>query len=37
MCVLADVEDIIFEQAVKDEKWQSTMQEELNAIEKNDT
>ena len=26
-----------FEQAVKDEKWQTAMQEEIRAIEKNDT
>jgi hypothetical protein len=37
VCVLADAEDITFEQAVKDEKWQAAMQEEMKAVEKNDT
>ena len=27
VCLLADAEDITFEQAVKDEKWQAAMQE----------
>jgi hypothetical protein len=31
------VEDITFEQAVKDEKWQAAMQEEMKAIKKNGT
>jgi Reverse transcriptase (RNA-dependent DNA polymerase) len=35
--LLADAEDITFEQAVKDEKCQAVMQEEMKAIEKNDT
>jgi hypothetical protein len=37
VCLLANVEDIIFEQAVKDVKWQAVMQGEMKAIEKNDT
>jgi hypothetical protein len=37
VCLLTDAEDITFEQAVKDEKWQAAMQEEMKAIEKNDT
>lgn len=37
VCLLADAEDKTFEQAVKDEKWQTAMQEEIRAIEKNDT
>jgi hypothetical protein len=37
VCLLADAEDITFEQAMKDEKWQAAMQEEMNKIEKNDT
>jgi hypothetical protein len=37
VCLLTDAEDIIFEQAVKDEKWQAAMQEKMNAIQKNDT
>jgi hypothetical protein len=37
VCLLADTDDITFEQAVKDEKWQAAMQEEMKAIEKNDT
>jgi glutathionylspermidine synthase len=37
MCLLADMKDITFEQTLKDEKWQATMQEEMNTIDKNDT
>jgi hypothetical protein len=37
VCVLMDVEDITFEQTIKDEKWQAAMQEEMKAIEKNNT
>jgi Reverse transcriptase (RNA-dependent DNA polymerase) len=37
VCILADAKDITFEQSVKDEKWQAAMQEEMKAIEKNDT
>jgi hypothetical protein len=37
VCLLADADDITFEQAVKDEKWQAAMQKEINTIEKNDT
>jgi Reverse transcriptase (RNA-dependent DNA polymerase) len=33
----ADAENITFEQAIKNEKWQTAMQEEMKAIEKNDT
>jgi hypothetical protein len=37
VCLLADTKDITFEQTLKDEKWQATMQEEMNTIDKNDT
>jgi hypothetical protein len=37
VCLLTDTEDITFEQAVKDKKWQAAMQEDMKAIEKNDT
>jgi Reverse transcriptase (RNA-dependent DNA polymerase) len=35
--LLADAEDIMLEQAVKNVKWKITMQEEMKVIEKNDT
>jgi hypothetical protein len=31
---LADAENIIFEEAVRDKKWQAAMDEEIRAIEK---
>ena len=36
-CLFVDSEPLNFEEAVKDEKWRQTMEEEINAIEKNDT
>ena len=37
VCLLADAEIITFEEAVRDEKWQSAMDEEIAAIEKSKT
>ena len=37
MCLLADAESISFEEAVRDPKWKSAMDEEIKAIEKNKT
>ena len=37
VCLLADSEDITFSEAVKDEKWLKAMDEEIGAIEKNQT
>jgi hypothetical protein len=37
VCLLADVENITFEEAVRNKKWQAAMDEEIAAIEKNDT
>ena len=37
LCLLADAENITFEQATRDEKWQAAMNEEMNSIVKNDT
>jgi hypothetical protein len=34
---LADAEIISFEEAVRDIKWKATMDEEIKAIEKNET
>jgi hypothetical protein len=34
VCLLADAENIIFEEAVRDKKWQAAMDEEIRAIEK---
>jgi hypothetical protein len=34
---LVDVENIIFEEAVRDKKWQAAIDEEIRAIEKNKT
>ena len=37
VCLLADAENITFEEAVQEKKWKQAMNEEMNAIEKNDT
>ena len=37
ICLLADSENITFPEAVKDEKWVKAMNEEIGAIEKNQT
>ncbi|KAJ1691007.1 hypothetical protein LUZ63_015162 [Rhynchospora breviuscula] len=37
VCLLADVENITSEEAVRDKKWRDAMDEEIAAIEKNDT
>jgi hypothetical protein len=37
VCLLADVEMISFEEAVRDPKWKVAMDEEMKAIEKNET
>lgn len=37
ICLLADAETIAFEEAVRDEKWQAAMNEEIKAIERNQT
>ncbi|KAJ3701279.1 hypothetical protein LUZ61_004984 [Rhynchospora tenuis] len=37
VCLLADDENITFEEAVQEKKWQQAMNEEMNAIVKNDT
>ena len=37
ICLLADSENIGFPEAVKDEKWVKAMNEEIGAIEKNET
>lgn len=37
VCLLADSEDISFEEAVRDKKWQGAMDEEMKAIERNGT
>jgi hypothetical protein len=37
VCLLADVETISFEEAVQDPKWKYVMDEEMKAIEKNET
>jgi hypothetical protein len=34
---LADAENIIYEEAFRVEKWRKAMDEEINAIEKNET
>ena len=36
-CLLADSEDITFEEAEKEEKWKEAMTEEIKSIEKNET
>lgn len=37
ICLLADSENITFEEAVRDKKWQAAMDEEITAIERNET
>ena len=37
VCLLADAENISFEEAVRNKKWQAAMDEEIGAIEKNKT
>ncbi|KAJ4769831.1 polyprotein [Rhynchospora pubera] len=37
VCLLADAENITFEEAVQEKKWKQAMNEEMNAIVKNDT
>ena len=35
VCLLADAENISFEEAVRDKKWQTAMDEEITAIDRN--
>lgn len=37
LSLLADVEPISFDQAIKEARWKKAMMEELNSIEKNQT
>lgn len=37
ICLLADAENISFEEAVRDKKWQTAMNEEIKAIDHNNT
>jgi Reverse transcriptase (RNA-dependent DNA polymerase) len=37
VCLLADAENISFEEAVRDKKWQTVMNEEIKAIDCNNT
>jgi hypothetical protein len=37
VCLLADAEIISFEEAARDTKWKASMDEEIMAIEKNET
>ena len=37
VCFLADSEDLSFEEAMQEEKWQMAMNEEIGAIERNNT
>ena len=37
VCLLADAENISFEEAVRDKKWQIAMDEEIKAIHRNNT
>jgi hypothetical protein len=37
VCLLADAEIISFEEAARDIKWKAAMDEEIKAIEKNET
>ncbi|KAJ3691459.1 hypothetical protein LUZ61_020623 [Rhynchospora tenuis] len=37
VCLLTDAENMTFEEAVQEKKWQQAMNEEMNAIVKNDT
>jgi hypothetical protein len=37
VCLLADAENISFEEAIRDKKWKSAMDEEIRAIDRNNT
>jgi Reverse transcriptase (RNA-dependent DNA polymerase) len=37
VCLLAQGDNISFEEAIKDDKWRAAMDDEIRAIEKNDT
>ena len=37
VCFLADAENISFEEAVRDMKWQTAMDEKIKAIHRNNT
>lgn len=37
ICLLVDAENISFEEAVRDKKWQTAMNEEIKAIDRNNT
>jgi len=37
VCLLVDAEIISFEEAVQDKKWQTAMDEEIKAIDRNNT
>jgi len=37
VCLLADAEKISFEEAVRDKKWQTAMDEEIKVIDRNNT
>jgi Reverse transcriptase (RNA-dependent DNA polymerase) len=37
VCILEDAENISFEEAVRDKKWQTAMNEEIKAIDRNNT
>ena len=37
VCLLADAENISFEEAVRDTKWKTAMDEEIKAIHHNNT
>ena len=37
VCLLADAEQIPFEEAVRDTKWKAAMDEEIKSIEKSET
>ena len=37
VCLLANIENISFEEAVRDKKWQTAMDEEIKAIYRNST
>ena len=37
VCLIDDTDDITFEEAIRDKKWQNAMDEEIRAIERNET
>jgi hypothetical protein len=37
VCLLTGVENITFEEAIRNQKWQAAIDEDITAIEKNDT